>query len=79
MDTIEPGRGVVALRRDPYDRLPHEGSIEAEADELFEDGRAWLEAKHPMLGAQRPIDLIGTPAEQMVRNLLRGIRYITVS
>lgn len=77
MDGIEPG--LLTLRQNPRDRLPGEGSIEDEADALFEDGRAWLHTEHPMLGAQRPIDLIGTPREQQVRDLLRRIRFIPVT
>lgn len=46
-----------------------------EVARVVADPEAWLHTPHPSLGGGRPIDLIGTPAEQRLRDLLRAIRH----
>jgi hypothetical protein len=73
------GQATVFNRRDPADRLPNEGTIAEDAAEIFEDPQTWLSTAHPSLGGKRPLDCIGAPDEQAVRDLLRTIRRVGVT
>jgi len=53
----------------------NEPSVRDLARELIDDPDEWLKAKNDQLGGQRPIDLLGTPQEPVLRNLLEAIKY----
>jgi uncharacterized protein (DUF2384 family) len=62
--------------RPPYHLLPGEKEdIRQEAATLVAEPEKWLDNPHPLLGGQRPNDLIGTDQELHLRNLLRRIKF----
>ena len=50
-------------------------SVEDLARELLADPDKWLDAKNDQLGGEKPRDLVGTPKEPVLRNLLEAIKY----
>lgn len=42
--------------------------------EVVPDPDAWKNAPNPVLGMSRPVDLIGTPREPILRDLLRAAK-----
>ena len=44
-------------------------------EDIFADPEAWLNTPLIELGGRKPIDLIGTPEEQLVRNMIGAIKY----
>jgi hypothetical protein len=51
---------------------------------LGDDADAWLDSENARLGGKKPRELIGSPgtdaaAEEVVRELLRGIKYAVFS
>ena len=44
-------------------------------DDIFADPEAWLNTPLIELAGRKPIDLIGTPEEQLVRNMIGAIKY----
>jgi uncharacterized protein (DUF2384 family) len=44
------------------------------AAEVVDKPEEWMNHPHPMLGMQRPRDLLGTPQEPILRAILRGIK-----
>jgi hypothetical protein len=56
--------------------LPDEkADIRQEIDALIADPAQWQDAPNDQLGGQKPKDLIGTEREQLLRDLLRAIKY----
>jgi uncharacterized protein (DUF2384 family) len=56
--------------------LPGEkADIREEAAEMIAEPEKWLDMPNAMLGGEKPNDLIGTDREQLVRDLLRAIKY----
>jgi uncharacterized protein (DUF2384 family) len=43
--------------------------------DIFADPEAWLNTPLIELGGRKPIDLIGTPDEEQVRNLTEAIKH----
>jgi hypothetical protein len=43
--------------------------------EVVPDPETWKLAPNPVLGGKRPLDLIGTPQEQVLRDLLRAAKH----
>jgi hypothetical protein len=46
-----------------------------EIEGIFLDPEACLEMPNTCLAGQKPIDLIGTPQEQLVRNITKSIKH----
>ena len=44
-------------------------------EDIFADPEAWLNTPLIELRGQKPIDLIGTPDEELVRNMIAAIKY----
>ena len=44
-------------------------------EDIFADPKAWLNTPLIELGGQKPIDLIGTPDEELVRGMISAIIY----
>lgn len=44
-------------------------------DEVVPDPDTWKQTPNPVLGGQRPIDLLRTPQEQVLRDLLRAAKH----
>jgi uncharacterized protein (DUF2384 family) len=49
--------------------------IRKEIEALVDEPEKWLDAPNDQLGGERPRDLISTDREQVLRDLLRAIRY----
>ena len=44
-------------------------------EDTFADPEAWLNMPNLRLAGQKPIDLIGTPDEKLVRYIIDSIKY----
>jgi len=56
--------------------LPGEHSdIRIDVEELLSNAGPWLETPNRNLGGRRPSDLIGTPDELLLREMLRSVVY----
>jgi len=44
-------------------------------EDIFADPQAWLNMPNLRLAGQKPIDLIGTPDEELVRNIIVSIKH----
>lgn len=56
--------------------FPDEQSdIRRDVSALIADPNEWLDTPNTELGGAKPKDLIGTDREQMLRDLLRSIKY----
>jgi len=61
---------------DNGDLLPGElADLRQEAATLIEDADNWLDSPNRHFGGRRPNELIGTNQEQLVRLLLRSLKY----
>jgi uncharacterized protein (DUF2384 family) len=49
--------------------------IRKEIEALVDEPERWLDAPNDQLGGERPRDLINSDREQVLRDLLRAIRY----
>jgi uncharacterized protein (DUF2384 family) len=59
-------------------RKPHSiplTSVEDLVRDLITEPEKWLDTKNDQLGGERPRDLVGTPKEPVLRNLLEAIKY----
>jgi len=50
-------------------------SVEDLARELIDQPDRWLDTENDQLGGEKPRNLIGTPKEPVLRNLLEAIKY----
>jgi hypothetical protein len=50
-------------------------SVEELVRELIDKPDKWLDTENDQLGGEKPRDLVGTPKEPMLRNLLEGIKH----
>jgi len=58
------------------DRDPDEtADIERLIAEVVPDAEAWKQTPNAVLGGKRPIDLVHTPQEQVLRELLRAAKH----
>jgi hypothetical protein len=56
--------------------LPDEhADIRLDVADLIADPAQWLDMPNSQLAGQKPNDLIGTEREQLLRDLLRAIKY----
>jgi hypothetical protein len=62
----------IPKKKPPSVTLP---SIEDLVRELIDEPDRWLDTKNDQLGGERPRDLVGTPKEPVLRNLLEAIKY----
>jgi uncharacterized protein (DUF2384 family) len=44
-------------------------------DEVVPDAETWKQTPNPLLGGQRPIDLLHSPQEQVLRDMLRAAKH----
>ncbi len=49
--------------------------LKHEVARIVADPEVWLHTPNMHLGGESPIDLIGTPEEQRLRDLLRAIKH----
>jgi hypothetical protein len=68
--------GVHIQRHDPRDLLDNEGSLMDEVRDIFAEPRMWMSQEHPLLGGRSPQDCIDGGDPQLVRDLLRNIRFV---
>jgi uncharacterized protein (DUF2384 family) len=61
---------------DPKQRLEHEGSLIDEVKTIFSNAEGWLNQPHPMLGGRKPQECVDDGEEQLVWDLLRGIKFV---
>jgi hypothetical protein len=60
----------------PNDLFPGEDpDIRKEVADLVADPSEWLSTPNTRLGGMKPEDLIGTDREQLLRDLLRAVKY----
>ena len=60
--------------------LPGELSdIEEELRSVLETPEAWLQMPSSLFGGQRPAELIGTPDEDVLRQVVRQLKHGVVS
>ena len=52
-----------------------DAEIEKDITDLIDDPATWLDTPHARFAGAKPKDLIGTDREQMLRDLLRSIKY----
>ena len=57
--------------RDPDETIEIRKLIE----EVVPDWKAWQITPNPVLGGERPVDLINTPKEAILRDMLRGAKH----
>jgi hypothetical protein len=50
-------------------------SVEELARELIAEPEKWLDTENDQLGGEKPRQLVGTPREPVLRNLLEGIKH----
>lgn len=48
--------------------------IYEEVATVIADAPQWFEMPHPLLGGQKPRQLVGTPQEELIRDLVRAIK-----
>lgn len=63
-------------RRDPTEVLPSEKELWDEAREIFSQPDKWMTERHPMLDGRSPQDCIQAGDQQLVRDLVRNIKYV---
>lgn len=49
--------------------------LKHEVARIVADPEVWLQTPHTHLGGESPINLIGTPTEQRLRDLLRALKH----
>jgi uncharacterized protein (DUF2384 family) len=54
---------------------PTKSDLLKDIEDIFADPQAWLNTSFIQLRGRKPIDLIGTPEEELVRNMIGRIRY----
>jgi Protein of unknown function (DUF2384) len=59
------------LGRDPDESA----NLEQLIAEVVPDADTWKQTPNAVLGGKRPIDLIGTPQERVLRDLLRAAKH----
>jgi uncharacterized protein (DUF2384 family) len=58
------------------EQLPaHSQELLKDIEDIFAAPEAWLEMPNTRLAGQKPIDLIGTPEEERVRNITESIKH----
>jgi uncharacterized protein (DUF2384 family) len=61
--------------QDP-DLFPDEHSdIRQELAQVVKDPDTWLDTQNDQLGGRKPADLVGTPEEHLVRELIRAAKH----
>ena len=50
-------------------------SVEELARELIDQPDKWLDTENDQLGGEKPRELVGTPKEPVLRNLLEAIKH----
>lgn len=63
--------------RKPKKNLPSTAcpSVEDLARELIDEPDKWLDTENDQLGGEKPRELVGTPKEPVLRNLLEAIKH----
>lgn len=74
--TIEIAPGIhPSVAASQFDLLPDESpSIEIDVRKTIPDADEWLDTPNTRIGGKKPRDLIGTPREERVRDIIRSIR-----
>jgi hypothetical protein len=62
----------IPRKKPPSIRLP---SIEDLVRELVDEPDKWLDTKNDQLGGEKSRDLMGTPKEPVLRNLLEAVKH----
>jgi hypothetical protein len=63
-----------AVDRDPDLDADIDSLIDSLVPDFIPDAEVWKTTRNPKLGDYRPVDLIGTPMEIHLRNMLRAAR-----
>ena len=64
------------MQQQPTDTSPDTTSdLLKDIEDTFADPEAWLNTPNLRLAGQKPIDLIGTPDEKLVRYIIDSIKY----
>ena len=65
-----------AMQQPTTDTSPDTTSdLMKDIEDTFADPEAWLNMPNLRLAGQKPIDLIGTPDEKLVRYIIDSIKY----
>ena len=59
--------------------LRTDGDLLSEIEDTMPDPEQWLNSPNGQLGGRKPIDLIGTPTEKTLRDLILAVKYLAVS
>ena len=73
MSSRRKKRPVISMSNDLFP--DEEPDIRKEVADLVADPSEWLNTPNTRLGGKKPRDLIGTDREQLLRDLLRAIKY----
>jgi uncharacterized protein (DUF2384 family) len=58
------------------EQLPaHSLDLLKDIETIFADPESWLQTPNTLLKGQKPIDLIGTPEEEKVRDMIEAFKY----
>lgn len=52
-----------------------EPDLKKEVGNIVADPGRWLETPHDLLGGRKPLDLIDTDEQQLLRDLIRSIKH----
>jgi len=63
------------IARDPDETVDLESLIE----EVVPDAQTWKQMPNPALGGERPVDMLNTAKEAILRNMLRAAKHGMVS
>jgi uncharacterized protein (DUF2384 family) len=64
------------MKQQTTDALPDTRSeLLKDIEDIFADPEAWLNTPNLRLAGQKPLDLMGTPDEELVRNIIESIKH----
>jgi Protein of unknown function (DUF2384) len=62
--------GSATSRRDPDEK----SDLRKLIDEVIDEPEQWLNAPNDQLGGEKPVDLLGSDRESLLRQLVRAIK-----
>ena len=66
---------MAQTRKSTVGRTSHAKEIKALVNDLIEEPQKWLDTENDQLGDEKPRNLLGTPKEMALLNLLHAIKY----
>jgi uncharacterized protein (DUF2384 family) len=68
-------KGLAMLQQTTNSSPQTKSDLLKDIEDIFADPEAWLNTPLIQLRGRKPIDLIGTPEEELVRNMIAAIKY----